>query len=87
MEKLTDEQMDRLAFMFEIAPRLADAYRIKNEFLSVFLSKSSPKGRKRLEDWLLSVKVMQILEFDDCIRAYRNWFREILNSMDTASRR
>jgi hypothetical protein len=60
MEKLTDRQMDRLALMFEIAPRLANAYRIKNEFLSVFLLKSSPEGRKRLADWLLSVKVMQI---------------------------
>lgn len=29
MEKLTPEEMDRLALMFEIAPRLADAYRVK----------------------------------------------------------
>ena len=41
MEKLTDEEMDRLALIFEMAPRLADAYRIKNEFLTVFHSKSS----------------------------------------------
>ena len=82
MEKLTDEQMDRLALMFEIAPRLADAYRIKNEFLSVFHSKSALEGRQRLADWLLSVEVMQMPEFDDCTRAYRNWFQEILNSMD-----
>ena len=82
MEKLTDDEMDRLALMFEIAPRLADAYRIKNEFLSVFHSKSSLEGRKRLADWLLSVEVMQMPEFDDCTRAYRNWFQEILNSMD-----
>ena len=82
MEKLTDEQMDRLALMFEIAPRLADAYRIKNEFLSVFHSKSALEGRQRLADWLLSVEVMQMPEFNDCTRAYRNWFQEILNSMD-----
>jgi len=81
-EKLTNEQMDRLALMFEIAPRLADAYRIKNEFLAVFHSKSSADGKQKLADWLLSVEVMQIPEFDDCTRAYRNWFREILNSMD-----
>ena len=30
-ENLTDEEADRLALMFEIAPRLADAYRLKNE--------------------------------------------------------
>ena len=82
LDKLTDEQMDRLALMFEIAPRLADAYRIKNEFIAFFHSKSSVEGKQKLADWLLSVEVMQIPEFDDCTRAYRNWFREILNSMD-----
>lgn len=82
LDKLTDDQMDRLALMFEIAPRLADAYRIKNEFLTVFHSKSSVEGKQKLADWLLSVEVMQMPEFDDCTRAYRNWFWEILNSMD-----
>ena len=82
IEKLTDAQMDRLALMFEIAPRLVDAYCIKNEFLTVFHSKSSAEGRLKLIDWLLSVEVMQMTEFDDCTKAYRNWFQEILNSMD-----
>ena len=82
IEKLTDAQMDRLALMFEMAPRLADAYRIKNEFIAVFHSKSSTEGRQKLIDWLLSVDVMQMPEFDDCTKAYRNWFQEILNSMD-----
>ena len=82
IEKLTEEEMARLALMFEIAPRLADAYRIKNEFLTVFHSKSSAEGRPRLADWLLSVEVMQMPEYSDCVTAYRNWFQEILNSMD-----
>ena len=81
-EKLTDEEMDRLSLMFEIAPRLADAYRIKNEFLSVIRSKSSIEGKQRLIDWLFSVEVMDIPEFADCTKAYRNWFQEILNSMN-----
>ena len=25
---------------------------------------------------------MDLPEFDDCTKAYRNWFQEILNSMD-----
>ena len=82
IDKLSEEEMDRLALMFEMAPRLADAYRIKNEFLTVFHSKSSAEGRQKLIDWLLSVEVMQMTEFDDCVKAYRNWFQEILNSMD-----
>ena len=82
VQKLSSEEMDRLALIFEMAPRLADAYRIKNEFLSVFHLKSSAEGRPRLVDWLLSVEVMQMPEFNDCTKAYRNWFQEILNSMD-----
>ena len=82
MDKLTNIEMDRLALMFEISLRLADAYRIKNECLTVYRSKFSAEGRPSLADWLLSVEVMEIPEFQDCVTAYRNWFQEILNSMD-----
>ena len=82
MEKLSDEEMDKLALMFEIAPRLADAYRLKNEFLNVIRSDSSKAGKPKLVDWLTAVEVMELPEFDDCTKAYRNWFQEILNAMD-----
>lgn len=82
IEKLTDDKACQLALMFEIAPRLADAYRVKNEFLTVIRTKSSAEGRHRLADWLLSVEVMDLPEFHDCTKAYHNWFNKILNSMD-----
>ena len=82
IEKLTEEEANKLALMFEISPRLADAYRLKNEFLTVIRSKSSEEGRKKLADWLFSVEVMDLPEFCDCAKAYHNWFKEILNSMD-----
>lgn len=81
MEKLSGEEADKLALMFEIAPRLADAYRLKNEFLEVIHSDSSKTGKPKLVDWLTAVEVMDSPEFDDCTKAYRNWFQEILNSM------
>ena len=83
-EKLTDEEMNRLSLMFDIAPKLADAYRVKNEFLAVIRSKSSAEGKQRLVDWLFSVETMELPEFDDCTKAYHNWFQEILNSMDVS---
>ena len=82
IENLTPEEVDRLALMFEIAPRLADAYRIKNDFLTMIRSKSSREGKQRFVDWLYSVEVMDLPEFHDCTKAYHNWFQEILNSMD-----
>ena len=84
IENLTPEEMDRLALMFEIAPRLADAYRIKNDFLTVIRSKSSAEGKQRLVDWLYSVEVMDLPEFHDCTKAYHDWFHEILCSMDVS---
>jgi transposase len=81
-EKLSEEEMDRLSLMFEIAPRLADAYRFKNDFITVIRSNSSIEGKQRLVDWLFSAEVMDLPEFHDCTKAYHNWFQEIINSMD-----
>ena len=81
-EKLSEEEMDRLSLMFEIAPRLADAYRFKNDFITVIRSNSSIEGKQRLVDWIFSVEVMDLPEFHDCTKAYHNWFQEIINSMD-----
>lgn len=81
-EKLTEEEMDRLALMFEIVPRLADAYRLKNEFFEIMKSENSKIGKKKLVDWLFQVEILEIDEFKPCVTACRNWFQEILNSMD-----
>jgi len=35
-----------------------------------------------LLDWFQSVAVLDLPEFDSCVSAYRNWYHEILNSMD-----
>lgn len=83
LDKLTADEMNRLSLMFEIAPRLADAYRLKNEFLTVIRSPSSAEGKKKFTDWLFSVETLDLPEFRDCTKAYHNWFSEILNSMDT----
>ena len=82
LENLNEQEMDQLALMFEIAPRLADAYRIKNEFLTVIRSQSSEEGKPKLLDWLYSVEVMDMPEFCQSTKACHNWFQEIINSMD-----
>lgn len=81
IEKLTPEEIDKLATMLEISPRLAQAYRMKNELMDI-VQYGSVDGRARLIQWLNSVDEMDLPEFDDCTKAYRNWFNEILNSMD-----
>ena len=81
-KKLTEDEMSRLALMFEIAPRLAHAYRLKNEFIDIMRCGSSKEGRPRLAAWIKDAEAAGMSEFEDCITAYRNWFEEILNSMD-----
>lgn len=82
IHELTEDDMNRLAQMFEISPRLADAYYMKNEFVKVMRCDSSAKGRALLLGWLESVGMLDLPEFDACVTACRNWFHEILNSMD-----
>ena len=82
IEKLKADETEQLALMFEIAPRLADAYRMKTEFLTVTRSRSSAEGKPKLGSWLRTVEALDLPEFHDCAKAYHNWFNEILNSMD-----
>jgi len=81
-EKLSPDEMQKISLMFEIAPRLADAYRLKNEFIKIMRSNSSSIGKPLLIDWLQSVSIMDLDEFQDCSKACSNWFHEILNAMD-----
>lgn len=82
LHKLSEKEMNRLAFMFEISPRLADAYALKNEFLQVMRSESSEDGAENLKEWLKYASSMDIPEFHPCQTAYFNWYQEIINSFD-----
>ena len=68
--------------MFELAPRLATAYYLKNKFLEVMHCKNSYEAKKKLADWMLLAEFENMPEFEDCITAYRNWSQEILNAID-----
>ena len=80
LKKLTEQDMNRLTLMFEIAPRLADAYRLKNYFLLVMHSHPDD-APKLLADWLLLAERYGFREFNACISAYHNWSKEILNAI------
>lgn len=80
LNKLSDEEKSKLSLMFEIAPRLATAYRLKNYFLLVM--RADPNDAPQLfSKWLLLAEHYKIKEFDACIKAYHNWSSEILNSI------
>ena len=59
------------------------AWLLKEEFLLIKNCKNSEEGREFLTKWLALAKSANLREFDDCIKAFTNWFEYILNSLDT----
>lgn len=84
LDKLKDDEMNALALLFEISPRLATAYRLKNSFLDVMHAPDSGEGSKRLCDWLLLAESQldYLPEFKKCTTTCHNWSQEILNALD-----
>lgn len=80
LKKLTIEDKTALSLMFEIAPRLACAYRLKNYFMLVMRS-DPDEAAHLLSKWLLLAEHYGMKEFESCIKAYRNWAAEILNAI------
>lgn len=80
LRKLTTEDKTALSLMFEIAPRLACAYRLKNYFMLVMRS-DPDDATQLLSRWLLLAEHYGLKEFDACIKAYHNWATEILNAI------
>ena len=74
--------MEHLALMFEIAPRLATAYRLKNQCLDILHAESSAIAKPQLAFWIHSVENTGFPEFKDCTTAFHNWFQEIMNALD-----
>lgn len=77
---LKPEEQSALALMFEISPRLAQAYRLKSYFMLVMYSQPS-EAAGLLGRWLLLAEHYAIPEFRACVTAYRNWFAEIVNAI------
>lgn len=86
---LSQEDMRQLAIILENALRLAEAYRLKNQFLKIMHTKNNRElAREKLSDWLLTAEAAAfraenpLSEFRACITACYNWSAEILNSLE-----
>lgn len=80
INRLKIEEQSALALMFEISPRLALAYRLKNYFMLVMHSQPS-KASDLLGRWLILAEHYAIPEFKLCVTAYHNWSAEIINAI------
>lgn len=80
---LKTEEWPVLERMLALSEELYKAWLLKEEFLLIRNSKNNKEGRGFLTKWLRLARSFNLREFDDCIRAFANWFEYILNSLDT----
>ena len=82
-EDLKDESKLALEIILGHSEELYNAWVLKELFRDFAKCKDSREGKVFLRNWIEIAKEAKIPEFDDCIRAYENWFEYICNSLDT----
>jgi transposase len=79
-ERLSDEQRQRLDLMLSKDDDLFTAWQLKELFKKFNRCTDYRQAEKRLREWILTAQEAKLPEFKDCITAFLNWFRYILNS-------
>lgn len=80
---LADDDKVRLRRLFEQAPRLHQAYTLREELTAIFNMKLSlPEGRQRLASWATKVKRGALTCFDKFVKTLGNHLEAIANYFD-----
>ncbi len=80
---LDDDDKVRLRHLFQYAPRLHQAYTLREELTAIFnMAMSLAQGRCRLEKWAAKVKRSALTCFDKFLKTLRNHLAEIANYFD-----
>lgn len=81
-EELTPKQKEELEIMFWYSQDLIKAHRLKEEFRKVLKSSNSAEAKVELKKWIEAAQRSELPEFHRCIKVFRKWFSEIVNSFD-----
>jgi transposase len=77
---LDEDDKVRLRRLFQYAPRLHQAYTLREELTAIFnMALSLAQGRCRLEKWAAKVKRSALTCFDKFLKTLRNHLDEIAN--------
>lgn len=74
------EEKQRLNRMFYYSEELRVAYDVKEMFNDFLEEPDFEKSKQRLNNWIEMAKECNFKEFEDCIKAFTNWFIPICNS-------
>ena len=82
MSSLSDENKQAVNVMLGLAPGLVDAYLLKEKFYFFMDAQNSYDAQKRLKEFFIFAKQLNVSEYDTCVRMLTNWKDYILNSFD-----
>lgn len=82
MDKLSDEEKDKVITMLSFSEKLRNAYLLKEYFHSFMHADNSSQAKERLQWFRLLADSYHLDEFNACITMLNNWEPYILNAFD-----
>lgn len=82
MSSLTDENMEAVNVMLQLAPDLVDAYLLKEKFYAFMDAKSKEEAGLYLKEFFIFAKQLNVSEYKPCITMLTNWREYILNAFE-----
>lgn len=78
--KLTDKELEKLLYVFELSPILKYAYDLKQAFLNIKKFNSFEEKENAFKNWLYNAECSTIDEFKSAVKTLRTWHKYISNS-------
>lgn len=82
--QLDSEQQQQLNSLLDKSEELRTAWNLKEKFAEFRNCSNYEEAREILSEWVQLLKNSKLADFADCIKAFDNWFEEILNSKLTS---
>lgn len=79
-EKLSPAELEQVANMLCLSPRLAKAYYLKELIYDFFKSEDAVQAKKRLLAFKMAAQAADLPEFHKVAQTYTKWEKEILNA-------
>lgn len=79
-EKLSPAELEQVANMLCLSPRLAKAYYLKELIYDFFKSEDTVQAKKRLLAFKMAAQAADLPEFHKVAQTYTKWEKEILNA-------
>ena len=80
--KLKPEQTEKVEYLLNFNDDLRSAYFLKELFYEILDCDNPTKGKKLLEEWILSAQSSRLKDYQNCASTLCNWAKPIFNTFD-----